>query len=416
MNKCYLKRLILIGSFAFLLGQIMGRAEMRVLFSPDYWANWWHYGKVIRLVKVEYVQSDDLNFRELTDIALQGSVRVLDPHSDYMTPDEYEEFRMASNQKYVGVGIEISEFDDRVIISQVFPQGTAQQAGIFPGDFIIGVDGKNMRGESMPDLSERIRGEPESYVEISVERPGEAEPLRFRIKRRAIALAAVTDVELKSDGIGYLKLRQFTDEADKEVVNAVEQLKKEGIQALIVDLRDNPGGRLTVAADIAERFLQEGQRVISIESRNGKKTISKVRADKRLFDGPLVVLINRASASASEILAGSLRDHERAILVGEKSFGKGSVQSVYEFRNGGALKLTTARYLLPKGEAINGTGIQPDIKVPFAEQDRVCLMLQRHHLQRMDAEMFSKKFGFEPVEDRQLGMALEILENHLSPQ
>ena len=409
MNKRYLKWLLPVGLFAFLLSQILSRPELRGLFSADYWVNWWRYGQVIRLVEAEYVHADDVNFRAFTDVALQGAVGALDGYSDYMTPVDYEEFNMAANQEYVGVGIEIAEFAGRVVVAQVFPQGSAQLVGMRPGDCIVAVDGDDVKGDTFRDISSRIRGESGSWVRLTVERSGVAGAVDFNLERRAIALAAVADVELMPSKVGYLKLRQFTDSADREMSAAIEQLQREGMLGLLLDLRGNPGGRLMVAANIAELFLHHGQRILSVESRRGEADIIEAAEVDGGYFGPLVVLIDGASASASEVLAGALRDHHRAVLVGARSYGKGSVQSVYQFRSGEALKLTTARYLLPEGEAINGSGVQPDIEVEVADRDRVLLLLQQHHSRTMDDETFEQCFGFKPVDDVQLESALETI-------
>ncbi len=412
MNKRELKWLLPVGLLAILLAQVVGRPELRALFSTEYWSNWWRYGQVIRLVEAEFVHADDVDFHQLTDVALQSAVRALDDYSDYMTPDAYRDFNMAANQEYVGVGIEIEKFAGRIALAQVFPQGSAHEAGILPGDFIVAVDDEALSAE-LPQAFERIHGVPGSFVTLTVERLGKVAPLEFELERRAITLDAVVDVGFKSEGVGYLKLRQFTDAADQEVLEAVDQLMQQGMQALIIDLRGNPGGRVMTAAHIAELFLEEGQRILSIESRRGEAEVLEVHSAQRHYEIPLAVLIDGGSASASEILSGALRDHRRAVLIGEKSYGKGSVQSVYQFASGDALKLTSARYLLPDGEAINGTGVYPDVEVKVTQQDRALILLQSHHLRRMDQAGFVRDFGFAPLEDRPVNTAVDILDARL---
>ena len=406
MNKFYLKWLFFLSFITFSDGK-------DTFLSPEDWKGGPRHEKGILLPGVEYVESKGIHSRRFLGISLEKSISRFDPYWDEMTPDEYEDFRMASNQKYVGVGIELSKLSGRVVVSQVFPQGTAEKAGILPGDFIVGVDGKRIRRKHLSKVSERIQGTPGSYVEISVKRTGEPKPLHFRIKRLSIALPAVTGVELKAGRIGYLKLRKFTEEADKEMAKAIRHLKNEGMRALVVDLRDNPGGRLDIAVNIVEYFLEKEERIVSVKMRQREEKTLLARSGKQLFHGPLVVLINRVSASASEILAGSLRDHGRATLVGENSFGKNSIQTVHKLNGGSARRQTTAHYLLPKGEAIHRTGLSPDVKALFSEEDRVRLMIQNHYLQQMDVETFSSKFGFEPVIDRSLDMALKVLEARL---
>jgi carboxyl-terminal processing protease len=413
MDKRYLRWLLLVALLSILAAQFDARPELRAFLSRDYWQSLMRYGKVLRIVESEYVHADDVNFHDLTDIALREAVRSLDAYSDYMKAAEYEEFNMAANQEYVGVGIEISEFSGRVIISQVFEQGSAENAGVLSGDLIVGIDGSDMRGESLTEVVERIRGEPGTIVVLDIERPITGELISFDLERVAIALDSVVDVEMKTGNVGYLKVRQFIDATDEEMLAAIETLNEQGMKGLILDLRSNPGGRLDTAARMAEIFLEEGQTILTVQSRRGVDDVFHARETEHTYTGPIIVLIDGGSASASEILAGALRDNKRALLVGEKSFGKGSVQSVIGFHGGDGLKLTSARYLLPSGEAINGTGVSPDITAEMAADDSILLILQKHHLRQMSEDVFARTFGFAPVEDSQLKVATEILEAKL---
>ncbi|MGJ8641166.1 MAG: S41 family peptidase [Opitutaceae bacterium] len=409
MKRSYRKWLIPVALLSVLAAQFYARPEMRAFFSVDYWQSVLRYGKVLRIVESRYVHADDVNFEEFTDTALSGAVRSLDNYSDYMVADDYDAFNMAANQEYVGVGIEVSEFSGRVTIAQVFEQGSAEQAGILSGDFIVGVDGENTRGETLSEVVDRIRGEPGTIVTMEVERPINHQVLSFDLERMEIALDAVVDIEMREDAIGYFKIRQFTDHTDKEMVAAIDQLVAEGMRRLIIDLRGNPGGRLDTAARMAEVFLDKGQTILTVQSRHGVEDVFHSRGSTHYFRGELVVLIDGFSASASEILAGALRDHGRAILVGQKSYGKGSVQSVIGFPGGDGLKLTSARYLLPNGEAINGTGVYPDITIESTTEQSMLLRLQRHHLRRMSRKQFEEIYGFAPAEDEALRVATQLL-------
>jgi carboxyl-terminal processing protease len=410
MDKHTLRWVIPVALLAVLASQFAARADWRAMLSRDYWQSLSRYGMVLRIVESEFVHADEVDFRELTDVALRSAVSSLDPYSNYMTADDYEEFSMASNQEYVGVGIEVRQFSGRIIISQVFEQGSAAGGGILAGDFIIGVDGVDTREESLGEVIDRIRGEPGSQVALEIERPITAEEHIFALERRAIALDSVVDVEMTSATVGYMRVRQFIDETDLEMVSAIHALNAQGMQSLILDLRGNPGGRLDIAVKMAEVFLQEGQKILTVQSRRGVEDVFYAKATVDQFQQPLLVLIDGHSASASEILSGALRDHDRAFLVGVKSYGKGSVQSVYSFPNGDGLKLTSARYLLPNGEAINGTGVCPDVTVERSTEEAVLLMLQAHHLRHMSAEAFTKAFGFAPVADTQRLVAQQMLD------
>lgn len=410
MDKHTLRWMIPVALLAVLASQFAARADWRAMFSMDYWQSLSRYGMVMRIVESEFVHADEVDFQDLTDVALRAAVSSLDSYSDYMTADHYEEFSMAANQEYVGVGIEVGQFSGRIIISQVFEQGSAASGGILSGDFIIGVDGVDMREESLGEVIDRIRGEPGSMVSLEIERPITAEEHTFELERRAIALDSVVDVEMATETVGYMRVRQFIDETDLEMVSAIHALNARGMQGLILDLRGNPGGRLDIAVRMAEVFLEAGQKILTVQSRRGVEEVFYAEATVDRYQQPLVVLIDGDSASASEILAGALRDHARAVLVGEKSYGKGSVQSVYSFRDGDGLKLTSARYLLPSGEAINGTGVYPNVTVERGTEESMLLRLQKHHLRTLSPAAFTQAFGFAPVEDSQRLTAEQMLD------
>ena len=402
--------LIPIALLTVFAAQCVTQPSWRALLSLDYWSNVARYGQVLRMVESEFVDAEQVDFRELTDVALRGALRSLDLYSDYMNAADYETFNMAANQEYVGVGIEVGELAGRVVIAQVFAQGSAAAAGVLPGDFIVGVDGAPMQEQALDAVVERIRGAPGSLVALEVERPPSADRHRFELERRAIALDSVVGVAMHSAAIGYLKVRQFIDATDVEMLSAIDALEAQGMRGLILDLRGNPGGRLDTAAKMAQVFLEPGQPVVTVQSRRGLEEVYRAEASAGAFRGPMVVLIDGNSASASEILAGALRDHARARLVGEPSYGKGSVQSVYRFRRGDGLKLTTARYLLPGGEAINGRGVEPDVRVDMQPEDALRLNLQKQHLPGLSAAAFRRAFGFAPIEDAPLKVATQMLE------
>ena len=410
MEKNTLRWVIPVALLAVLASQFATRADWRAMFSLDYWQSLARYGMVMRIVESDFVHADEVDFQELTDVALRAAVRSLDSYSEYMTPDDYVEFDMAANQEYVGVGIEVGLFSGRIIISQVFEQGSAGVGGILAGDFIVGVDEVDTRDESLSEVIDRIRGESGSMVSIQVERPITDEEHSFNLERRAIALDSVVDVEMATETVGYMRVRQFIDETDLEMVSALQLLKSEGMQGLIIDLRGNPGGRVDIAVRMSEIFLDEGQEILTMQSRRGVEEVFYAEATLDANHQPLVVLIDGNSASASEIFSGALRDHARAVLVGDKSYGKGSVQSVYSFPDGDGLKLTSARYLLPSGEAINGTGVYPNVTVERSTEEAILLMLQAHHLRNMSDDTFTEVFGFAPVEDSQRIVAEQMLD------
>ena len=280
MNKRMFKWLLPIALVSLLASQFWARTELRGLVSLDYWQNVLRYGKVLRLVESRYVHADEVDFEQFTDIALRNAVRSLDDYSDYMVAEDYEAFNMAANQEYVGVGIEISEFSGRVTIAQVFKGGSAEKSGILPGDYIVGVDEVNTRGENLVEVVDRIRGEPGTTVVMEVERPINSLILNFEMERMAITLDSVVDVEMKTDSVGYLKVRQFIDGTDDELFAAISSLAEKGARGMIIDLRGNPGGRLDTAATMAEMFLQEGQNILTVQSRRGVEDVFQARDRK----------------------------------------------------------------------------------------------------------------------------------------
>ncbi len=409
MDKRYLRWILPVALISLLVAQFVARPDWRAFASIEFWESILRYSRVLRLVESEYVHGDDVNFHDLTDRALRSVAGSLDRYSGYLTPDDYVEYARDANQEYVGVGVEISHFGGRVFISQVFEQGSAASGGVLAGDTIVSIDGNDVRGESIAVVAEEIRGEPGSTVQLGVERPVSGAELEFELVRSEIALDSVVQIEMLSDGIGYLLIRQFIDDTAEELVDAINGLEAEGMTSLIVDLRGNPGGRLEVCARMTEFFLDEGQTILTVQSRREEEEVFSASRQDYHFEGEVIVLIDEGSASASEIFAGALRDHNRAVLVGQKSFGKGSVQSVYEFPGGDGLKLTSARYLLPGGEAIHGSGVVPNISVEISVQDTFLRILQRNHLRNMSVLEFEAVFGFTPVEDESLNIAKVIL-------
>ena len=419
MVKRYLPVAILLGVLALLASQFFARPELRAFFSVDYWQSLLRFERVLRLVESEYVDGESVDFERLTDRALKEAVGGLDAYSAYMTREDYEAFNMASEQQYVGIGIRVIEVEGGTIVAEVFADGSAAEAGLQVGDRIVEVDGETVRDAGLEAVVAKLRGVAETEVTIGVERSGTGDPIRLSVARRPISISPVAGVEMKSASIGYVQVRQFVEKTRIPLIAAIETLKGDGMKALILDLRSNPGGRLDAAVELAELFLPDSKRVVTVRSRRGVEETFRVpsggAADVHKFEGPLVVLIDGGSASASEILAGALRDHDRAILVGESSFGKGSVQSVFSFRGGDGLKLTSARYVLPSGAVINGDGVAPNKRVEQTVDAAMPPALQSLHLAAMGPETFKAIFGVDPVEDKQLQEAVRLLEEGAVP-
>jgi len=296
-------------------------------------------------------------------------VAALDPHSAFLDSEEFEEIRLSTMGSYPGVGIEVVAEDAGVKILRPIEGSPAEQAGMRSGDFIVKIDGVDV-GADLAGAINRMRGPAGSTVRLSVRRSGHSELLNFSLRRAKVEVRSVAQQALEP-GYGYVRITGFSETTADDVANAVERLKRSnsrGLKGLVIDLRNNPGGVLEASVAVADAFLDHGL----IVSADGRTADSRFRMDATpgdLIDGaPIVVLVNSGSASAAEILAGALKDHDRAELIGHKTYGKGSVQTVMPLSHGGALKLTTSRYFTPSGASIHEKGILPDVMIDGPEE------------------------------------------------
>lgn len=315
---------------------------------------------VMKIIKAKYVK--DVNDSSLVEGAIRGMVQSLeDPYSIYMNPAEFEDFMISVNGSFEGVGISLGSDEKTGAVIVISPiEGTpAQKAGILPQDRIIKVDDVDMTGKSIDDVVRLLRGPKGTKVTLYIERPGIKNLLKFELVRDNIRLKTVA-YEMLDKNIGYIKITSFDSYTSDEFNNAITELKKKGVKGLILDLRNNPGGSLYESVKVADRILGKGL-VVYTEDRNKNKLEEYYSGESKLSI-PLVVLVNENSASASEILAGAIQDYKAGILVGTKTFGKGSVQELEPFENGAGLKITIARYFIPSGRSIDGVGIQPNVK------------------------------------------------------
>ena len=318
------------------------------------------FAEVYERIKREYV--DDVDDHTLMDKAIRGMVAALDPHSAFLDTEEFEEIRLSTMGSYPGVGIEVVADDSAVKILRPIEGSPADQAGLLPGDQIVRIDDTDI-GADLAGAIARMRGSSGSVVKLTILRPTTGQTLDFSLRRAKVEVHSVAQQSLEP-GYGYLRITGFSETTADDVNHAVARLKRDnpgGIRGLVLDLRNNPGGVLEAGVAVADAFLNEGV----IVTADGRKPDARFRMDATpgdLIDGaPLVVLVNGGSASASEIVAGALRDHGRAELIGHKTYGKGSVQTVMPLPHGGAVKLTTSRYFTPSGASIHGKGIVPDI-------------------------------------------------------
>lgn len=320
------------------------------------------FSYALTTVQTDYV--DKLESKDIIYGALKGMLGALDPHSQFLDPEEYKDLKTETIGKFGGLGIEISIRDNLLTIITPIEDTPAWKAGIQAGDRIVKIEDELTRDITLDQAVKKLRGEPGTDVTITVLRESTYEILEFTVTREIIKIQDVKYTQILEDHIGYLRLVEFREDSAKEFRKALNELKKQNADSLILDLRNNPGGLLNVAIEITEDFLKEGQLVVSTKGRRAALNTETFSTNTdHVVEWPMVVLINEGSASGSEILAGALKDHKRAIILGTKSFGKGSVQSVIPMPDGSGLRLTTSKYFTPSGVSIHGIGIEPDIEV-----------------------------------------------------
>jgi len=322
-----------------------------------------NFSDIFARIKSDYVE--EVSDKELLESAIRGMLSGLDPHSTYLDTDEYKELKIGTTGQFGGLGIQVGMEDGYVKVISPIDDTPAYKAGLKAGDLIINLDGKPVKDMSLNDAVKVMRGKPGSKIKLSVMREGIEAPINFELERAIIKVKSVKSYMLEP-GFGYVRISTFQSKTAKHLKSAIENLMKQGkspLNGLIVDLRNNPGGVLNAAADVSDLFIEKGKLVYTQGRVSNSYFEFNAKSGDVLNKAPIVVLINAGSASASEIVAGALQDHKRAVIMGEKSFGKGSVQTIQELRNGGAVKFTTARYFTPSGRSIQAEGIEPDIKI-----------------------------------------------------
>ena len=312
-------------------------------------------------IKSDYVE--DVEDKVLLENAIKGMLSGLDPHSTYLNADEYKELKIGTTGQFGGLGIQVGMEDGFVKVISPIDDTPAFRAGIESGDLIVRLDDKSVKGMSLNDAVKVMRGEPGSDIKLTIVRKGEDKPLVIVVTRAIIKVDSVKNRMLEP-GYGYVRITNFQSKTPRDLLKAINALKKEfgsDLNGLVLDLRNNPCGVLNASADVSDLFINKGKLVYTEGRIKNSKFEFNARPGDVMNGAPIVVLINGGSASASEIVAGALQDHHRAVVMGSKSFGKGSVQTIQELRSGGAVKITTARYFTPSGRSIQGEGIAPDI-------------------------------------------------------
>jgi len=332
------------------------------------------FTEAITLIRQGYVR--EVSPKDLIYGALRGMLSSLDPYSQFMDPEEYEEMKVETKGEFGGVGIVITIKDNLLTVVSPIEDTPAFKAGIKAGDVIVKINGQSTKNITLYDAVDKIRGEPGTEVILTIVREGQKKLLDFTIVRGIIEVRAVKEARLLTDNIGYIRLVVFNEKTDEELEEALDKLEREKADSLILDLRNNPGGLLEAAVEASSKFIRRGKLIVYTQGREKRKMIrftSKGRRGKNssiFYTCPLIVLVNEGSASASEIVAGAIQDYHRGILLGTKTFGKGSVQTVLPLSDGSGLRLTTAKYFTPSGRCIQDKGIVPDIISQRANQEK----------------------------------------------
>jgi carboxyl-terminal processing protease len=381
----YSSILALLG-FNITVGFLLYRETALASEGDDPYENYELFASIVERIRSDYVEADKISYRALIQSALKGMLSSLDPHSEFMEPVQYKELKKDTEGAFGGVGIVVTMEESKDYLTVVSPMvdTPAFRAGIISGDRIVKIENRTTRGITLQQAVERLRGEPATEVTVTIFRPSSGKSRDVVLERAIIEVPTVKDLsgnntfELDKDRIGYIWLTQFGEQTSHDLRGALDQMVDEGMRGLILDLRGNPGGLLAQAVAVCEQFLPAGQLVVFTQGKPDEMRSEHHAASKDpMLDLSIVVLVNSGSASASEIVSGCLQDLGRAVILGEQTFGKGSVQSIFPVSGGGALRLTTAKYYTPSKKVIHGKGITPDILVPVSNEDLEALFYQR---------------------------------------
>ena len=355
-----MKKVLTLFLFCFLF-QHVNSAENDIYKKIDL------FGEVLEKINKEYV--DEINQSESMDSAINGLLQSLDPYSAYMSPEIFNEMQTETSGEFGGLGIEVSMESGVVKVISPIDDTPASRAGIKAGDYIVKINDVQVQGKSLSEAVDLMRGPVGSGIELTIRRRGERKALIFNVVREIIQIQSVK-ADILEKNIGYLRLTSFNENSGKQIEREIKKLEKnKDVKSYILDLRNNPGGLLSQAIKISDFFLDYGE-IVSTKSRKPSENRKWFAKKGDLTNGKvLIVLINYGSASASEIVAGALKDHKRAILLGENSYGKGSVQSIIPLKNDGAIRLTVAKYYLPSGKSISEVGVSPDIEIDEENDD-----------------------------------------------
>jgi carboxyl-terminal processing protease len=367
--------------------------------------------EVMKTVNENYVDPGAAGYETLARLSMHGMVDSLDPHSEYLESKDNQELEEDLDGEYGGIGVEVEMHKGAFCVVAPIPGSPGDRAGIRLGDQITSIDGKPVaHGVPMDKVVDKLRGKPRTHVRIGLLRPSDGTRLDLDLVREVIKVVSVRGARVIDDATGYIQIREFSDHTGEQFGEALNQLLKKGIDSLVIDLRNNPGGLLDAAVDVAEPFFKKGDLIVYTKGRrpaDQENYLSETEGDPLKI--PVAVLINGDTASAAEIVAGALKDAGRAVVVGERSYGKGSVQTIFKLKNGEGLRLTTAHYFTPSGVMINARGVSPHVEVVMTPEEDRKLERQASRPDITDPADFHERFEFTPIEDRQLDAALDVL-------
>jgi len=372
------------------------------------------FNDAIQKIRNEYVDGTNLTYQELVYAALKGAVNTLDPHSEFLDADSFQQLQDDTEGQFGGLGLVVAMRDGHITVVAPMEDTPGFRAGILTGDYITQVAGQSVAGQALADVVKLLRGDPGSTVTLTVVRPSTGATKTYTLQRAIIQMEMVKDINgekefpLGENNIGYIRITQFGEQTADELETALDKLKQQGMKGLVLDLRWNPGGLLEQAVAVCQKFLPRNQLIVSTE---GRRVLEKYYAQgdgDELKNIPIVVLVNLGSASAAEIVTGCLQDLHRAVILGEKTFGKGSVQTIFPLDDGSALKLTVAKYYTPSHKVIHQHGITPDILVPLSDAEEAAVLLKREP-GGLDGVPAADRAHLEAIHDEQLQRAEDLL-------
>jgi len=414
-----LKR-ILIVACGVLLGTVLSLGAARMAAAWGLWPNREldqssrYVRDVLKVVNENYVDGEAAALPKLSEAALNGILGSLDPHSEFMNAKDYQRLEEDISSEFGGIGVQVELRNGEVVVIAPIAGTPGARAGIRRSDVIVSIAGEKLEKPSLDNVVGRLRGKPGTEVAIGFRRPSTGKEFDVKIKRERIKVESVRDVHMRPDGIGYVQVTQFSERTGEEFIEAINSLTARNMRALILDLRDNPGGLLTAAVEVAEPFFNKDELIVYTQGRRKDDRVEyRATAPEAPLVMPIAVLINAGSASASEIVSGALKDTRRAVIIGERSFGKGSVQTILPLRQGEGLRLTTARYYTPGGITIHEKGVTPDVEIVMSPAEDESARIQRSRQDMVDPVQFKERFNIEPMPDRQLDAALAVLQSAL---